>query len=294
MMPRARATSPRRLTPVRRTWPPRTASGGGTAWHEGQDAEGQVECRRARAQRSTAAPASGIHTSSPKPMATRLRQVCCHRVSGRRALGWRSGAAQRAAGSRRSPVERRSAAPADTTDQASVRLRLWSMAIETLAGCGGSPVARDWSHDRSRRTHQALRRLHGGRRRLVQRRAGQVTGFLGPNGAGKSTTMRMMVGLTPPSAGTPPFSEFPTRAQQPRTPGRRAARRVRPARRPHRPRGAHARRDGHGPADAPGRRDARARRADRHRGRAPGRQLLARHAPAARASPMRCSATRRC
>ena len=30
---------------------------------------------------------------------------------------------------------------------------------------------------------------------------GSVTGFLGPNGAGKSTTMRMMVGLTPPTAG---------------------------------------------------------------------------------------------
>jgi ABC-2 type transport system ATP-binding protein len=33
-------------------------------------------------------------------------------------------------------------------------------------------------------------------------RAGRVTGFLGPNGAGKSTTMRVMVGLTPPSHGT--------------------------------------------------------------------------------------------
>jgi ABC-2 type transport system ATP-binding protein len=32
--------------------------------------------------------------------------------------------------------------------------------------------------------------------------AGRVTGFLGPNGAGKSTTMRIMVGLTPPSSGT--------------------------------------------------------------------------------------------
>lgn len=32
-------------------------------------------------------------------------------------------------------------------------------------------------------------------------RAGAVTGFLGPNGAGKSTAMRMIVGLTPPSAG---------------------------------------------------------------------------------------------
>jgi len=30
---------------------------------------------------------------------------------------------------------------------------------------------------------------------------GSVTGFLGPNGAGKSTTMRMMAGLTRPSAG---------------------------------------------------------------------------------------------
>ncbi|MFH8365522.1 ABC transporter ATP-binding protein [Streptomyces sp. NPDC018031] len=33
-------------------------------------------------------------------------------------------------------------------------------------------------------------------------RPGQVTGFLGPNGAGKSTTMRMMLGLDHPSAGT--------------------------------------------------------------------------------------------
>ena len=31
---------------------------------------------------------------------------------------------------------------------------------------------------------------------------GKVTGFLGPNGAGKSTTMRMMLGLDRPSAGT--------------------------------------------------------------------------------------------
>ncbi len=30
---------------------------------------------------------------------------------------------------------------------------------------------------------------------------GRVTGFLGPNGAGKSTTMRIMVGLTPPTHG---------------------------------------------------------------------------------------------
>jgi len=31
---------------------------------------------------------------------------------------------------------------------------------------------------------------------------GQVTGFVGPNGAGKSTTMRMILGLDRPDAGT--------------------------------------------------------------------------------------------
>ncbi|MCL2541119.1 MAG: ATP-binding cassette domain-containing protein [Nocardioidaceae bacterium] len=35
-----------------------------------------------------------------------------------------------------------------------------------------------------------------------QCRPGRVTGFLGPNGAGKSTTMRVMVGLTPPTRGS--------------------------------------------------------------------------------------------
>ncbi|MCI2958289.1 ABC transporter ATP-binding protein [Agromyces atrinae] len=43
-------------------------------------------------------------------------------------------------------------------------------------------------------------------------RPGQVTGFLGPNGAGKSTTMRMIVGLDRPNAGSvtvngKPFAE---------------------------------------------------------------------------------------
>src|SRR3954466_10552509 len=33
-------------------------------------------------------------------------------------------------------------------------------------------------------------------------RPGQATGFLAPNGAGKSTTMRMIVGLDKPSAGS--------------------------------------------------------------------------------------------
>lgn len=48
---------------------------------------------------------------------------------------------------------------------------------------------------------------------------GRVTGFLGPNGAGKSTAMRMMCGLTTPTAGTStvfgkPFAALPN-------PGRR-------------------------------------------------------------------------
>ncbi|MGN9778776.1 ABC transporter ATP-binding protein [Micromonospora sp. H33] len=40
---------------------------------------------------------------------------------------------------------------------------------------------------------------------------GTVTGFLGPNGAGKSTTMRMICGLTPPSAGAATVSGRPYR-----------------------------------------------------------------------------------
>jgi ABC-2 type transport system ATP-binding protein len=35
--------------------------------------------------------------------------------------------------------------------------------------------------------------------------AGRVTGFLGPNGAGKSTTLRMLLGLVRPHAGTATF-----------------------------------------------------------------------------------------
>jgi ABC-2 type transport system ATP-binding protein len=40
-------------------------------------------------------------------------------------------------------------------------------------------------------------------------RPGRVTGFLGPNGAGKSTTMRVMVGLTRPTAGAATISGVP-------------------------------------------------------------------------------------
>src|ERR1700716_507350 len=48
---------------------------------------------------------------------------------------------------------------------------------------------------------------------------GTVTGFLGPNGAGKSTTLRMITGLTSPSAGGSrvlgmPYTQLPN-------PGRR-------------------------------------------------------------------------
>ena len=40
-------------------------------------------------------------------------------------------------------------------------------------------------------------------------RAGQVTGFLGPNGAGKSTTMRMIMGLDRPTAGSVTVNGLP-------------------------------------------------------------------------------------
>ena len=48
---------------------------------------------------------------------------------------------------------------------------------------------------------------------------GTVTGFLGPNGAGKSTTMRMICGLTPPTAGSATIDGQPYRRLG--NPGRR-------------------------------------------------------------------------
>jgi ABC-2 type transport system ATP-binding protein len=48
---------------------------------------------------------------------------------------------------------------------------------------------------------------------------GTVTGFLGPNGAGKSTTLRMICGLTPPTAGQATVLGTPYRRLD--NPGRR-------------------------------------------------------------------------
>ncbi|MFI7503704.1 ATP-binding cassette domain-containing protein [Streptomyces sp. NPDC049687] len=44
-----------------------------------------------------------------------------------------------------------------------------------------------------------------------QVRPGAVTGFLGPNGSGKSTTMRMILGLDNPTAGTVTIGGYPYR-----------------------------------------------------------------------------------
>jgi ABC-2 type transport system ATP-binding protein len=40
-------------------------------------------------------------------------------------------------------------------------------------------------------------------------RPGRVTGFVGPNGAGKTTTLRMLLGLTRPTAGSARFDAHP-------------------------------------------------------------------------------------
>ncbi len=67
-------------------------------------------------------------------------------------------------------------------------------------------------------TVEELTKQYGGHRPVdrvsFQARPGSVTGFLGPNGAGKSTTLRMLTGLTTPTAGRStilgvPYAQLP-------------------------------------------------------------------------------------
>jgi ABC-2 type transport system ATP-binding protein len=54
--------------------------------------------------------------------------------------------------------------------------------------------------------HKRFGSVHAVRGLSFEVRPGRVTGFLGPNGAGKSTTLRALLGLIRPSAGTATFS----------------------------------------------------------------------------------------
>ena len=47
---------------------------------------------------------------------------------------------------------------------------------------------------------------------------GEVFGFLGPNGAGKSTTMRLLLDLIQPTAGSASLLGLDTRGDEPRDP----------------------------------------------------------------------------
>ena len=68
--------------------------------------------------------------------------------------------------------------------------------------CATPPPGEASTHDRSQEPHQEVRRPTAVDDVTFTASPGRVTGFLGPNGAGKSTTMRIMVGLTPPTTGT--------------------------------------------------------------------------------------------
>jgi ABC-2 type transport system ATP-binding protein len=63
---------------------------------------------------------------------------------------------------------------------------------------------------------RALSKRYGGRAAVddltFDVRPGMVTGFLGPNGSGKSTTMRLLLGLARPDAGSALIAGVPYRA----------------------------------------------------------------------------------
>ena len=63
---------------------------------------------------------------------------------------------------------------------------------------------------------QGLTKRYGGRAAVndlsFDVKPGMVTGFLGPNGSGKSTTMRMILGLAAPDAGTALIGGVPYRS----------------------------------------------------------------------------------
>ena len=50
----------------------------------------------------------------------------------------------------------------------------------------------------------------------LQVQPGEIFGFLGPNGAGKTTSIKMLLGLTAPTAGTATLLERPLGDRAPR------------------------------------------------------------------------------
>jgi ABC-2 type transport system ATP-binding protein len=63
--------------------------------------------------------------------------------------------------------------------------------------------------NRRNRSHQALRNLVAVDDLSFEVEVGTVTGCLGPNRAGKTTTLRMLLSLVTPTAGTATFPGRP-------------------------------------------------------------------------------------